>query len=101
MTVVFEKEALDEYLDALRHSENRFGLGIILVNAAEDSLAVISGRPERFQNVGTGVRIFRMRRFPFYLFYHHLDDQNLIIVYVVAHHGRRPDYWRERISSNT
>ena len=99
MTVVFEKKALEEYMDAARHSENRFGLGRSLVNAAEDSLAVIAGRQERFQDVGTGVRIFRMRRFP-YLFYHHLDDQSLIIVYAVALHGRRPDYWRERISSN-
>ena len=100
MTVVFEKEALDEYMDAARHSENRFGLGQSFVNAVEDSLAVIAGSPERFQDVGKGVRIFRMRRFPFYLFYHHLSDQSLIIVYAVAHHGRRPDYWRERISSN-
>ena len=100
MTVVFEKEALDEYMDAARHSENRFGLGRSFVNAVEDSLAVTAGRPERFQDVGTGVRIFRMRRFPFYLFYHHSGDQSLIIVYAVALHGRRPDYWRERISSN-
>ena len=100
MNVVFEKEALDEYLDASRHSQNRFGLGKSFVAAIEESLAVIANDPARFQEVGMGIRIFRMRRFPFYLFYQHLRDQNLITVYAIAHHARRPDYWRERIPSN-
>lgn len=101
MNVVFEKEALDEYLDAARHSENRFGLGISFVAAVEESLAVIANDPGRFQEVGMGIRIFRMRHFPFYVFYHHSTDQNQITIYAVAHHGRRPDYWRERIPSNS
>lgn len=99
MNVVFEKEALDEYLDAAHHSENRFGLGKKFVSAVEESLALIANDPERFQEVGMGIRIFRMHRFPFYLFYQYLGDQNLITVYAVAHHARRPDYWRERISN--
>ena len=101
MNVVFEKEALDEYLDAARHSENRFGLGQSFVAAVEESLLVIANDPERFQEVGMGIRIFRMRRFPFYVFYHYLTDPNRITIYAVAHHGRRPNYWRERIPSTS
>lgn len=100
MNVFFEKEALDEYLDAARHSENRFGLGKSFIAAVEESLALVADDPGKFQEVGMGIRIFRMRRFPFYLFYQYLSDQNLITIYAVAHHARRPEYWRERIPSN-
>jgi toxin ParE1/3/4 len=100
MNVVFEKEALDEYFEAARHSESHFGLGKSFVSAIEESLALIANDPGRFQDVGMGIRIFRMRRFPFYLFYQHLSEQNLITIYAVAHHARRPDYWRERIPTD-
>ena len=97
MKVVFEDQALREYHDAAHHSENRFGLGNDFIKAVEQALAAISADPEKYREVGRGLRMFRMKRFPFYLFYLPMRDQNLITVYAVAHHARRPGYWRKRI----
>ena len=96
MTVHFEIEALMEYQEAAIYSQQRFGLGEEFVRAVESALDAILMEPERFQSVGRGVRIFRMRRFPYYLFYHHSPESNGITIYAVAHHGRKPGYWRRR-----
>lgn len=96
MRVVFEKEALEEYRDAALYSEKRFSLGVEFVRAVRDATASISRTPQRFQKVSGDIQIFRMRRFPFHLFYHHSPEMNCITIYAVAHHARRPDYWRNR-----
>ena len=41
-----------------------------------------------------GRRRFLMRRFPYSLVYTIVDEQ--IRILAVAHHSRRPDYWRGR-----
>jgi hypothetical protein len=43
------------------------------------------------------VRRCRLRRFPYGVIYH--ADEMEILVVAVAHAHRRPDYWRDRISS--
>ena len=98
MTHHFETEALEEYQDAVLYSDQRFGLGEEFVLAVEAALDTISHDPERFQAVGEGVRIFRMRRFPYCLFYHYSSGSNSINIYTVAHHRRKPGYWRSRLS---
>lgn len=95
MKIVFEQDALGEYLDAVRHSEERFGLGRSFVAAVDNSLSSIASNPDGYKEVGMGIRIFRMKRFPFYLFYHSSDS--VITLYAVAHHARRPGYWRDRV----
>jgi mRNA-degrading endonuclease RelE of RelBE toxin-antitoxin system len=97
MTVHFESEALHEYRDAAVYSEERFGLGEKFVQAVESSLSAISRDPETFQLVGDSIRIFRMKRFPYYLFYDYAPESQSITIYAVAHHSRRPDYWRKRL----
>jgi len=98
MTTVFEKEALEEYRDAARYSQTRFALGHEFVEAVRESLGAISQSPTRFQLVRENIRVFRMRRFPFNLFYQYSPEHDSIIIYAVAHHARRPDYWRKRTS---
>ena len=97
MTTVFEAKALEEYHEAAQYSEDRFGLGASFVAAVQSALAAISHDPERFQSVGNGVRVFRMKRFPYYLFFHHVPDREFVTVYALAHHGRHGDYWRDRL----
>ncbi len=97
MTVSFESGALVEYREAALYSQQRFGLGEEFIQAVEAAITTISGDPERFQPVGAGVRIFRMRRFPYYIFYQHSTADDSITIYAVAHHSRRPDYWRKRL----
>lgn len=97
MTVFFESEALVEYREAALYSQQRFGLGEEFVQAVETAIATISGDPGRFQPMGAGIRIFRMRRFPYSIFYLHSADDDSIGIYAVAHHSRRPGYWRKRL----
>jgi hypothetical protein len=95
----FEAEAFEEYRQAVIYSGLRFGLGEEFVQAVEAAIETIVLDPERFQPVGRGVRIFRMRRFPYYLFYHYSPATKSIAIYAVAHHCRKPDYWRPRLRS--
>jgi mRNA-degrading endonuclease RelE of RelBE toxin-antitoxin system len=97
MTLHFESAALGEYRDAALYSEEHFSLGEQFVQAVESALETVSNDPERFQSVGDGVRMFRMKRFPYYLFYRHDSTAQAIVVYAVSHHSRKPDYWRRRL----
>ena len=97
MILQFEQEALEEYREAAFYSEERFGLGEAFVQAMQAALETISCDPARFQSVGDGVRIFRLKRFPYYLYYYYHMQRETITIYAVAHHRRRPDYWRQRM----
>ncbi|MBL9114254.1 MAG: type II toxin-antitoxin system RelE/ParE family toxin [Verrucomicrobiaceae bacterium] len=97
MTIRFESEALIEYEEAAQYAEDRFGCGQKLVAAMRAALVSIAKDPTRFQPVGGGIRIFRLKRYPYYLFYH-LDEPALTVtIYAVAHHKRQQDYWRARL----
>ena len=97
-TYGFEREALAEYRDAaLRYAEQRTGLGEQFIQAVEAAMDAVCENPERFQPVGKGVRICRLKRFPYHLFYIHQLEQRRVVIYAVAHHHRRPDYWRSRV----
>lgn len=63
----------------------------------EVALRTIAEHPERYQSLGDGIHVFRMKRFPFYLFYHFDISSEAITIYAVAHHNRRPNYWRKRL----
>lgn len=94
----FERDALEEYREAaLYYAEQRRGLGGEFVAAVEAAVASICAKPEQYQAVGDGVRIFRLRRFPYFIFYRHESDRQRVVIYAVVHHRRRPDYWRERL----
>ena len=86
-----------EYRDAALYSERRFGLGEQFTQSVEAAIQTIVKDPERFQPVGQDIRIFRMHRFPYYIFYHYKPESEIITIYAVAHHHRQPDYWRERL----
>jgi mRNA-degrading endonuclease RelE of RelBE toxin-antitoxin system len=98
MRVQFEAEALMEYHSAAQYAEERFGCGEKFVAAIRAALDSIAADPRRFQPVGEGVRIFRLKRYPYYLFYHFDDLEQTVTVYAVAHHKRQQDYWRSRLS---
>jgi toxin ParE1/3/4 len=99
MTVTFESGALREYQEAAQYSEERFGLGRDFVAAVQAALETISSDPTRFQPVGREIRIFRMKRFPYYLFFHFDAVGESVTIYAVAHHKKQNDYWRGRLGS--
>jgi plasmid stabilization system protein ParE len=69
-----ERQFLDEILEARRR---------------------IADRPHAWHLLDdSGVRRFRLKRFPYGLIYVVLEDE--IIVLAIAHLHRRPEYWRSR-----
>lgn len=51
--------------------------------------------PERYQPIGQGARVFRLKRYPHHVIYC-LRDGVLFIV-AVANTKRRPGYWKNRL----
>ncbi len=98
MTFEFHPDALDEYQDAAAwYEEQRYRLGVEFTQAVEAAVAQVLQHPVRFQSVEGGTRIFRMGRFPYYLFYRYNETSQHVRFVAVMHHRRRPGYWSERL----
>jgi plasmid stabilization system protein ParE len=55
---------------------------------------LVGERPRAFTEIEPGIRRAVLRRFPYGLVY--VVKPSEILVLAVAHHGRRPGYWRGR-----
>ena len=67
------------------------------MNALRSGVNAILADPTRFQPVGDGVRVFRLKKYPFRLYYTFDEEAQLVCIYAVMHEKKRPDYWRARI----
>jgi toxin ParE1/3/4 len=65
--------------------------------AVADAVQRVSREPGRFALIDGIHRQARVKRFPYRLIF--LVDGNMIAVVAVAHHSRRPGYWRHRNGS--
>ena len=65
--------------------------------AMADAVQRVSREPGRFALIDGIHRQARVKRFPYRLIF--LIDGNTIAVVAVAHHSRRPGYWRHRNGS--
>ena len=102
MTHGFEREALEEYQDAADWYEHqRDRLGEEFVAAVEQAIAEIAKAPARFPPAGDGLRVFRMKRFPYQLIYRHAPERDHATVFALLHHRRRPGYWLHRLSRDS
>lgn len=97
MKVQFGTEALIEYEEAAQYAEDRFGCGLQFVAAMRAALDSIAKDPTRFQPVGQDIRIFRLKRYPYYLFYRYDESDQTVTMYAVARHKRQQSYWRARL----
>ncbi|MEX2138845.1 MAG: hypothetical protein WD894_06260 [Pirellulales bacterium] len=92
-----ELRATAEYYD-----DQRVGLGNEFLDAFERRMVEVVRSPERFARVTTrGLRLELrqaiMERFPYsVIFYADVDG---VAVIAVAHHKRRPNYWRRRLQN--
>ena len=66
-----------------------------LIVEISDALETICEAPQRWPKYLHGTRRFLLHRFPFAVVY--LDDADFVNVIAVAHHKRRPGYWKERV----
>jgi plasmid stabilization system protein ParE len=64
------------------------------LDEVEQAKRSIAERPRAWMEIEPGVRQKVLHRFPFALIYE--IDADEIRVFAVAHHSRRPGYWRDR-----
>ena len=94
----FLSVAEEEMSEAAVFYETRTpGLGEDFLDDVQQVIARLRVHPETGVKVADGLRSTLLRRFPFNLIYS-LDRGELLIV-SVAHHRRRPGYWRTRTGS--
>ncbi len=94
----FLLEAEAEYLAAVRfYEEQRAGLGDALICEFERVIELVVEKPEICRLVHpSGIRVIRLSRFPYTVFYRVLLG-NTIQITAFAHHRRRPGYWLARV----
>ena len=99
MRLEFHPEAREEFHDAAHWYEERSLLaGDRFVQAMRSAVDAIMADPQRYQQLDGGIHIFRLKKFPFRIYYSHEAASDALVVHAVMHEKRRPDYWRGRIS---
>lgn len=94
--IPFLPEAEEEFLETIAGYEAEVpGLGGEFLAEVERALERIATFPEHGSPHLANTRRVVLRRFPFDLVYEKLPEGVLVVA--VAHHRRRPDYWRGRI----
>ena len=94
--VPFLPAAREEFFAAAKHYEAVApGLGHDFIKAVEKAVARLAAFPEHGSPYLLGTRRIVLRRFPFSVVY--IVEAEVILVVAVAHHGRKPGYWRARV----
>lgn len=92
----FLPEADEELREAARYYEKEAsGLGLAFLSETHSAVHEIETYPEAWTIVRQSIRKKTLTRFPYNLLYSIESDTILIVA--VAHHKRRPNYWRERL----
>jgi plasmid stabilization system protein ParE len=95
ITVRLLLEAEDDLAEAAAFLEERVdGLGVDLTVEVEHAISRLEENPFVGPQLERGVRKLRVNRFPYNLIYRILPDE--VLVLAVAHHRRRPWFWRDR-----
>ena len=99
MSYRFHPEAEAEHLDTIAYYEDRrAGLGAKYLAEFERVLAQACANPQMYRKEqAPEIRRVRMPRFPFTVLYRETNGR--VEVLAVAHHRRRPAYWRTRLYS--
>jgi toxin ParE1/3/4 len=71
------------------------GLGSDFLADVQFGIDSLLEHPHLGHAVGRGLRRILLHRFPFSLLYS--VESNAILIIAVAHHGRRPGYWKDRV----
>ena len=94
-SVRFHIEAEAELNEAVSFYEALVpGLGKSLTAEVKKTVRLVQAHPAAGQNVSARLKKSLVHRFPYSLIYS-VDAQSILIL-AVAHHRRRPGYWRKR-----
>jgi toxin ParE1/3/4 len=95
MTPRFLPAAEAEFLQEVRfYTAARDGLGVKFADAVVHVVAMALANPQGGAPGFNGARSRIVKGFPFRVIYRTLGDELLVVA--VAHHRRKPDYWRTR-----
>jgi plasmid stabilization system protein ParE len=98
MRLIYHPNAETELIEAARYYESCVStLGVQFLGQAGRAVAIILEAPERWRIIDDGVRCYLMHRFPYAIYYRDYAEHLHILAF--KHHGRHPDYWRDRISA--
>jgi toxin ParE1/3/4 len=93
--ITFHHAAHAELLEAIQHYKGISpGLAALFVENVNADLQLIYDNPEAFQRVDLDLRQLPLGKFPYSLFY--ALEHNIIRVVAVAHHKRKPGFWKNR-----
>ena len=97
MTFEFHPEAEVEFIEAAAYYERHVpGLGERFQSEIRRIVDLLVNQPQIGSPADPDLRKFILTRFPFTLYYSITAD--VLRIEAVAHHSRRPGYWKERIA---
>jgi len=97
MSFRFHPEAYDEFLSAASwYEDQEAGLGDDFISEIDRAIATIVADPLRFPMFDGSNRIFRVKRFPYSIFYRYDPLTSSVLISTVFHQIRRPGIWKTR-----
>lgn len=98
MRARFLKPAEAEAEEAVAYfDDQREGLGDRFERDLVETVAFVTEHPRSGKTLATNVRKFPLRTFRYNLIY--AIDADEVVIVAVAHHRRRPGYWRARLTA--
>lgn len=97
MSFRFHPEAYDEFLSAASwYEDQEVGLGDDFISEIYRAVAAIVSDPLRFPMIDGPDRIFRVKRFPYSIFYRYDPLTSSVLISTVFHQSRHPGIWKSR-----
>lgn len=97
MKVSILSVAESEFSEAAAHYEEAEPtLGEVFVEHITRSITYISDNPQIGNSIGKRTRKISLSKFPYNLIY--VVSGDAIVIVAIAHHSRKPIYWRDRLS---
>ena len=94
--VKFLPDAEEEMYEAAEYYQSKSsGLGGDYLSEVERAIVSIAKSPLTWPKVKGDLRRRLVRRFPFGILYYPEPEE--IVIVAVAHHCRRPGYWKKRL----
>jgi len=96
MNSEFLPEAEEEFREAARYYESEApGVGLAFIAEVHRAISFVVSHPRSAKMVRGSIRKKVLTHFPYSLLYS--IESNHILIVALAHHKRRPTYWRRRL----
>ncbi len=100
--VEFDDGAHDDFNDSFNwYAARSSGAALGFISEVDAAIENIVADPGRFTKTHAGCRYLRLRRYPFSVVYYavsgEMPGEHKIYIVAIAHHRRRPGYWRSRL----